>query len=65
MANDVTFQQMVRANEVGGIFATGRPLRWELVADAPEDVVKAHKEFVQAYEKLNTVLKPHGTTVLL
>lgn len=65
MANDLTFHQVVKANEVGGILSTGKPIKWEMVTNAPDDVVKAHKEFVQACEKLNEILKPHGTSLWL
>lgn len=65
MSNDLTFHQVVKANEVGGILSTGKPIKWEMVINAPEDVVAAHKEFVQAAEKLNKLLQPHGTELWL
>lgn len=60
---DCTFVQVVKANETGNILGTGSPIKWEHVPDAPADVVKAHQDYVEAFQKLNEVLKSHGTAI--
>lgn len=50
-------------NMFGNILGAGSPIKWEHVPDAPADVVKAHQDYVEAFQKLNEVLKLYGTTI--
>jgi len=58
-----SFSTIIRCNEVGGILS--EKIDWDAIEDAPPEIVEAQKQFVEALEKLNGLLKPYDTKVYL